>query len=95
MPVLMSNLGHRMFEAHRRLRCLSAQLRSNRAVPQASWSFKKRRPALSTTDIADLEVSADDTELTAKAAAIYHVHGCARTANLPTVNAYAHRMNVE
>ena len=66
--------------AHRRLRCLSAQLRSHRA-------------ALSTTDIADLEVSADDPELTAKAAAIYHAHGCARSTTLRALVEHTCRMN--
>ena len=56
----------------------SAWARNRAAAPCCSAQAATVVPTLSTSSIADLEVSADDPELTAKAAAIYHAHGCTR-----------------
>ena len=75
--------------AAKRLRRLDEQLRGGAARRRPAPSTRARNraaapccsaqaavPTLSTSSIADLEVAADDPDLTAKAAAIYHAHGC-------------------
>ena len=64
--------------AARRLTAPSTRARNRGAAPCCSAQAATVVPTLSTSSIADLEVSADDPELTAKAAAIYHAHGCKR-----------------